>query len=217
MVGDPRDRWTYRIAVGALGLALLMTIAGAVVLAVVDDPGAETSSKISQTRTTIRGGLSGTTTMATHVVADISEEASDSAAPSAPVKRASVKRAISVKPAGSATPVTSIARGVAGALISSTPVVDPPGVTIPTGIYLIGGVLLGALMGILIPPPWFTTSRGASTWITFACSIVVGVLLALLIIFGLGAFKERVPHEVVAAAGAAALLGLFVPSPAMRQ
>jgi hypothetical protein len=138
MVGDPRDVWAYRIAVGALGLAVLAVLIGAIVLIAIE--GANKAS--------------------------------------------------------------------------------------PKDLYVLGGVLAGALLGILIPFSWPLRASGREAGAAesgtdpgkLAC--IVAAIVVLLGVFAatvsLGVAESEVSLEVVGAMSGGVLLGLFVPSPATR-
>jgi hypothetical protein len=178
MVGDPRDAWAYRIAIGALGLALLTVLVGAIVLAALDGPNVVSDSK---THPKPHGGL---------------------AAKTDPESRAvSISPTVSITLAGSA---------------------DPGGSRIPTGLYVLGGALVGALLGIMIPLSWPSTlsleqwlRATGKGWPAVPAAVLPAIALVV-VIACLGFAKKWVPHEDVAIVGAAALLGLLVPSPAKR-
>lgn len=175
MVGDPRDAWTYRIAIGALGLALLTVLVGAIVLAALDGP---TVASASKTQPKPHSGLA--------------------------AKTDPRPRAVSISPTVSIT------------------LADPGGLSIPTGLYVLGGALVGALLGIMIPLSWPSTlsleqwlRATGMGWLAVPAAVLPAIALVVVIAY-LGFAEKWVPHEDVAIVGAAALLGLLVPSPAKR-
>ncbi|HEV3093156.1 MAG TPA: hypothetical protein VGY30_01430 [Solirubrobacteraceae bacterium] len=182
MIGDPRDAWAYRLAVGALGLAVAIALAGAIVIVALGDP--TTSSPSSTTSTTTK------TTTTSRI-------------------RGGSKVATVSKASTTDTPMTATA--------SVTPI----------GLYVVGGALTGALLGILIPLPWPSRLRGEANGDNAAQTdgvtrVFIGLAAAaLLVVFvatiTVGVVQRIVSLEVLGAASGAALLGLFVPSPAMRQ
>lgn len=220
MMGDPRDAWTYRLAVGALGLAVAIALAGAIVIAALGEPTtASPSSTIAETTTTksrIPGGSKVTT---------VSESTTGTTAPATNGTTAQETE----------DPPVQATNGTTASEIEDPPTQeteDPPApatssVT-PTGLYVVGGALTGALLGILIPSPLPTrlpadagggappgTNRNGVTW------ALIGLAAALLAVFAttiaLGVVERIVSLEVLGAASGAALLGMFVPSPAMRR
>jgi hypothetical protein len=183
MIGDPRDAWAYRLAVGALGLAVAIALAGAIVIVALGDPPTTSPSSTTTTETTttksrVRGGSQVKT-----------------------VSKASVE--------GVQAPAAAAAT--------------------PTGLYVVGGALTGALLGILIPLPWPSrlppsaggqahagTERDVVTWVLtgLAAAALLAVFVATVTV---GVVEHIVALEVLGAVSGAALLGLFVPSPATRQ
>jgi hypothetical protein len=178
-------------------------LVGGIVLAVVDgpDPSVATFSN-SHTTTTLASlepkAVSGTQTALTIPIVPANSTVS-------------VSPEISVDPAQSSTDSDS---------------------TIPFGLYLLATALLGGLLGVLIPLPWRSSLPAKATSSAHSASspkpppcayceaFVVVVVVALLVYAGLrldwDVTKNKVPIEIVAAAGGAALIGLFVPSPAKR-
>lgn len=134
MVGDPRDKWAYRIALGALGLALLVALSGAVLIV-----------------------------------------------------------ALKIK-------------------------------VHPIGLYVVGAMLAGGLLGVLIPLPWparvASGVSGDSGSGDSARTLIVAAILILLGIFAatvsVGIVESDVALQTIGAASGGVLLGLFVPSPAIR-
>lgn len=100
----------------------------------------------------------------------------------------------------------------------------------PRGLYIIGGVLAGVLIGILLPFPWpkpdhadrvlipgsNPRSTVAAAPVVAALVGVVAVLLAAVILLALLADGETVVSIVSALIGGT-LLGLLVPTPTARQ
>jgi hypothetical protein len=181
MIGDPRDVWAYRFAIGALGLALVVVITGAIVLAALDGPSVAISSK---TQPTPHNGLA--------------------------TKTDPGSRAVSIGPNVS---------------ITVTDPTDPGGSKIPTGLYVLGGALIAALLGIMVPLPWSSTflleqwlyAKGdISPAVTIALVLAIVLTGALVLVILLGLPEKWAPHEDLAIVGVAALLGLLVPSPAVR-
>jgi hypothetical protein len=175
MIGDPRDAWTYRLAVGALGLAVAIALAGAIVIAALGDPATTSPSTTTTTATT-------TTRSRIH---------------------------------GGSKVVTFSKASTTGTLVPATVSATP------TGLYVVGAALTGALLGILIPLPWPSRLPGGAQ-MDHVTQVLIGLAAAaLLAVFvatiAVGVVERIVALEVLGAASGAALLGLFVPSPAMRQ
>jgi hypothetical protein len=203
MLGDTRDAWAYRIAVGALGLALVVALVGMVVLAAVNDPASSVAS-VSNSQTKVETvALKPETVLRTQDAIKI------------PVVPAN--KELMVDPKISVTPA------------EASKSADP---AIPIGLYLLAAALVGALLGILIPLPWGSLpadvtlgnqrtsfpklSQGAGGEALAIVAVAVVLVVVGLLLDG-GATKKTVPIEIVLAVVGAALLGLLVPSPAKRR
>ncbi|HUB36295.1 MAG TPA: hypothetical protein VL972_05680, partial [Solirubrobacteraceae bacterium] len=87
----------------------------------------------------------------------------------------------------------------------------------PSGIYIVGAALAGALLGILIPLSLSPrTSGGRQALPGSEVIVVVPVLVAVCIGF-VFAFEATLAAEILGALAAGVLFGLFVPSPATRR
>jgi hypothetical protein len=199
VVGDPRDAWTYRIAVGALGLALLVVLVGVIVLAAVDGPDPSVASFSKSHTTTTFALLKPRTVSGSQSALTIPVLPADSTVAVAPE--------ISVDPAKSSTPAGSAA--------------------IPSGLYVLAATLLAGLLGVLVPlprlPPLLSKRRSGLSperrvdrtdeWWSVAVRVALAVALVAI---AYAVLSRWVTDEYVALVGAAALLGLLAPSPAKR-
>lgn len=200
MIGDPRDAWTYRIAVGALGLALVVALVGMVVLAAINDP-APNVANFSSSETTVK-----TVALRPETVSRTQDAIGIPVVPTN--KELTVDPKISIVPAKASKPA------------------DP---AIPVGLYMLAAALVGALLGILIPLPWGSQLPAEATlgnqrtssprWPQGALAAMVVAILLLFVglLLDGGATKKTVPIEIALVVVGAAVLGLFVPSPAKRR
>src|ERR1700722_1990721 len=192
MVGDPGDRWAYRIAVGALGLAALTALIGAIVIVALQGGASTTKSEITVKLNDQLGAKHGTATSTTLSI-------------------------------GSTRPSVTLESGKKTTTISST----------PTGLYVLGGALAGALLGILIPLPWSRRLLGTSglrekgssglrekgsSDIDWGKLLAESIPILLLLVFGGllvgGVIAGGISGDILGATIGGAALGLCVPSPA---
>lgn len=221
MIGDPRDAWTYRIAVGALGLALLIVLTGAIVLIAVDGSGSKTVSNVTTTLEDAHGSelhtATASTTTTESTTPNVAAGATGPVATTSPTETTSSSGAKNSSATTSPTG-TTVANGTTDPAGSTTP--SEAIVFSPTGLYVFGSGLAGALLGILIPLPWSlrlfkndVTQTCTVAWlaaIPVAVVVLVGVLLALALPGG------NLKLEILGAACGGALAGLFVQSPTTR-
>lgn len=185
---SPHDPGAYRIAIASLGLALAVALAGAVVVL-----------SVGTTTTTKADG---------HSTAHVT-------------KGSKSKRDGPLK---SMTEGASSQGSAAAHHWSSTSDADPS----PLGLYLIGGLLAGALIGILIPFPWLwpqevaplslpLKGKSGARLMLETCAVILVIAIAVALAVYLALSQGPPAARIFGGFGVGTLLGLLVPTPALRQ
>jgi len=224
MVGDPGDKWAYRIAVGALGLAALTALIGAIVVVALQGGTSTTVSEITVKLNDGVGVEQGRATSTTTAIKSTTPFVTSTSTGGENQKKASVattgRNGVGAEQGTAAS--TNTSKDSATRSTVSTSSEEPKTVSLkPTGLYVLGGALGGALLGILIPLPWRMRLRGTSdscqdngNW--FISLMPILLLLALGWLLVEGAIPGEVPSDILGAAIGGAAVGLCVPSPAVR-